>query len=158
MDVEIEFLTDQIGSKPDLVLKVQNGLHAEAIRFISIVIDNVIEVTVDDTLSVGDPSALKVKVPTPPAYIFHKDLVFKRRKYCGKGGKDLYYIFDIRTGYSHTKSDIIDGFEDLSKKYPIWFRTFVNNLSLYFESISSEGVLWVTEQRSSSAFPDMNKD
>jgi len=30
LDVEIEFLTDQIGSKPDLVLKVQNGLHYDA--------------------------------------------------------------------------------------------------------------------------------
>ena len=158
LDVEIEFLTDQIGSKPDLVLKVQNGLHAEALRFISIVIENVIEVTVDDTLSVGDPSALKVKVPTPQAYIFHKGLVFKRRKYREKGAKDLYYIFDIITGCSQIKPDIMDGFEDLSKKYPIWFRTFVNNLSLYFESISSEGVLWVTEQRPSSAFPGLNED
>ncbi len=51
LDVEIEFLTEQKGSRPDLVLKVQNGLHAEALRFISIVIENVIEVTIDDTVS-----------------------------------------------------------------------------------------------------------
>jgi hypothetical protein len=42
LDVEIEFLTDQTGSRPDLILKVQNGLHAEALRFTSIVVENAI--------------------------------------------------------------------------------------------------------------------
>ena len=50
--------------------------------WVSIVIDNVIEVTVDDTLSVEDPSALKVKVPTPPAYIFHN-----RHLWSGRGNQ-----------------------------------------------------------------------
>ena len=158
LDVEIEFLTEQKGSRPDLVLKVQNGLHAEALRFISIVIENVIEVTIDDTVSVGDMSALKVKVPTPPAYIFHKGLVFTRRIDRKKMAKDLYYIFDIITGCSRINPDIMAGFEGLSQKYPAWFQTFVKNLSLYFESPSSEGVLWVAEQRPSSAFPGLNED
>jgi len=50
------------------------------------------------------------------------------------------------------------GFEDLSQKYPAWFQTFVKNLILYFESPSSEGVLWVAKQRPSSAFPGLNED
>ncbi len=158
LDVEIEFLTDQTGSRPDLILKVQNGLHAEALRFISIVVDNVIEVTIDDTISAGDPSILKVKVPTPSAFIFHKGLVFTRRIDRGKRAKDLYYIFDIVTGCSQIKSDIMDGFEELSKKYPAWFRAFIKNLGLYFEGPSSEGVLWVAEQRPSSAFPGLDED
>lgn len=158
LDVEIEFLTEQKGSRPDLVLKVQNGLQAEALRFISIVIENVIEVTIDDTVSVGDMSALKVKVPTPSAYIFHKGLVFTRRKDRRKRAKDLYYIFNIITGCSRIKTDIMSGFEGLSQKYPAWFQIFVKNLSLYFESPSSEGVLWVEEQRPSSAFPGLNED
>lgn len=158
VDVEIEFLTDQTGSSPDLVLEVQNGLHAEALRFISIVVENVTEVTIDDSVSAGDPSALKIKVPTPSAYIFHKGLVFRRRRDREKGAKDLYYIFDIITGCSLIKPDIMDGFEGLAEKYPAWFRTFVNNLSLYFEGPSSEGVLWVAEQRPPSAFPGLNED
>ncbi len=158
LDVEIEFLTDQTGSSPDLVLEVQHGLHAEALRFISIVVENVIEVTIDDTVAAGDPSTLKIKVPTPSAYIFHKGLVFRRRRDREKRAKDLYYIFDIITGCSRIKPDIMDGFEGLSEKYPAWFRTFVNNLSLYFEGPSSEGVLWVAEQRPPSAFPGLNED
>ena len=38
MDVEIEFLVDQTGSNTEIVLEVQKGLHAEALRFIAIVI------------------------------------------------------------------------------------------------------------------------
>jgi len=54
VEVEIEFLTDQVGSNSEIVLKVQKDLHAEALRFISIIIDNVIEVTVDEPLT-GPP-------------------------------------------------------------------------------------------------------
>jgi hypothetical protein len=158
MDVEIEFLTDQTGSNPDIVLEVQKGLHAEALRFISIVIDNVAKVTVDDSVSIGHPSTLIVKVPTPAAYIFHKGLVFRRRKDPEKKAKDLYYIFDIITGCSQIVPAIMDDFTQLSRKYPVWFKTFIGNLSLYFETISSDGVLWVTEQRPSLAFKGLNTE
>ena len=158
LDVEIEFLTEQTGSSTDLVLKVQNGLHAEALRFISILIENVIEVTIDDGVFVGKLPALKVKVPTPSAFIFHKGLIFTRRRDREKKAKDLYYIFDIITDCSRIKPDIMAGFEDLSKKYPAWFQTFIKNLSLYFESISSEGILWAAEQRPPAAFPELNED
>ncbi len=33
-EVEIEFLTDQRGSSEDIVVEVQKGLHAEALRYI----------------------------------------------------------------------------------------------------------------------------
>ena len=158
MDVEIEFLADQTGSNPDIVLEVQKGLHAEALRFISIVIDNVTEVTVDDSVSVGHPSPLIVKVPTPAAYIFHKGLVFRRRKDPEKKAKDLYYIFDIITGCSQIVPAIMDDFTKFSRKYPAWFKTFIGNLSLYFETISSDGVLWVTEQSPSLAFKGLNME
>jgi hypothetical protein len=158
LDVEIEFLTEQTGSRTDIVLEVQNGLHAEALRFISILIENVIEVTIDDAVSVGDLSALKVKVPIPSAFIFHKGLIFTRRRDREKKAKDLYYIFDIITECGRIKPEIMAGFEDLSKKYPAWFQTFIGNLRLYFESISSEGVLWVAEQRPSAAFQGLNED
>jgi hypothetical protein len=158
LDVEIEFLTDQKGSRPELILKVQNGLHAEALRFISIVVENTIEVTIDDIFSEADPSALKVKVPTPSAYIFHKGLVFMRRRDREKRAKDLYYIFDIITGCGQIKPDIIAGLEELSKKYFAWFRIFIKNLGLYFESPNSEGILLITEQRPSSEFQGLNED
>jgi len=41
-EVEIEFLTDQRGPRGDVVIEVQKGLHAEALRFISILISHAI--------------------------------------------------------------------------------------------------------------------
>lgn len=94
-DVEIEFLTDQKGAKEDVVIEVQEGLSAQSLRFISIPLNNVIEVEIDDIPVVEGFSSLKVKIPSPGAYIFHKGLVFARRWEKQKKAKDLYYIFDI---------------------------------------------------------------
>ena len=110
MDVEIEFLADQTGSNTEIVLEVQKGLHAEALRFISIVIENVTEVTIDDAVIVGQSSPLIIKVPTPAAYIFHKGLIFRRRRDSEKKAKDLYYIFDIIAGCSQIMPAIMDDF------------------------------------------------
>ncbi len=158
MDVEIEFLADQTGSNPEIVLEVQKGLHAEALRFLSIVIENVTEVTIDNAVIAGRSSPLIVKVPTPAAYMFHKGLIFRRRKDSEKKAKDLYYIFDILTGCSQIMPAIMDDFDRLAKKYPAWFKTFTGNLSLYFKTIGSEGVLWVTEQRPTLAFEGLNME
>jgi len=46
VEVEIEFLTDQTGPQQQKVIEVQEGLHAEALRYVSIIIEN--------TLKTGD--------------------------------------------------------------------------------------------------------
>ena len=53
---------------------------------------------------------------------------------------------------------IMEDFARLSRTYPAWFKTFIDNLSLNFETISSDGVLWVTEQRPPLAFEGLNKE
>jgi hypothetical protein len=59
-EVEIEFLTDQRGAKDDVVIEVQKGLYAEALRFISIPISHAIEVTIDDFRIGGEYHPLRV--------------------------------------------------------------------------------------------------
>ena len=53
---------------------------------------------------------------------------------------------------------IMDDFDLFSRKYPAWFETFVGNLSLYFETTSSDGILWVAEQRPPLAFDGLNME
>jgi predicted nucleotidyltransferase len=158
VEVEIEFLTDQVGSNSEIVLKVQKDLHAEALRFISIIVDNVIEVTVDEPSVIQDPHSLKVKVPTPAAYIFQKGLIFTRRNSAVKMAKDLYYIFDILTGCSDLKPTIMSDFKEFAKTYSPWFKTFLKNLTDFFEATDSEGVLLVSEQRLATALKDLDDD
>jgi len=156
--VEIEFLTDQVGSDSDPVKKVQLDLHAEALRFISLLVENVTELTIADETFPEEGVQLTVKVPTPAAYIFHKGLVYRRRKDRIKGDKDLYYIFDILTGCRDLMPTIMDNFADLSRRYKPWFKAFLNHLEIDFADPGSDGVLRVAEQRPANAFQDLDED
>jgi hypothetical protein len=69
-------------------------------------------VTIDVAVSVGHPSPLIVKVPTPAAYIFHKGLVFRRRKPktpCSKCTNQLYAALDDHVIENHLRGSIIAG-------------------------------------------------
>jgi len=158
-EVEIEFLTDQRGAKEDTVIEVQKGLNAQSLRFISIPLTNVIEVEIDD-IPVGDGSSLlKVKIPSPGAYIFHKGLVFVRRKQQQKKAKDLYYIFDILANCLELREQIIKELKELKKVFPHpWFRRFIRKLEDNFSNLTSEGVLLVLSQRPAGAFTNLNDE
>ncbi len=156
--VEIEFLTDQPGSSSDLVRKVQPDLYAEALRFISLVVDNTVELTISHRAFGEAGAQLIVKVPTPAAYIFHKGLIYRRRKDQRKGDKDLYYIFDILTGCHKMMPSIMDDFVRLTRLHKSWFRTFVNNLGTDFADADSDGVLRIVEQRPANVFQDLDED
>jgi len=157
-DIEIEFLTDQKGPKPDVVIEVQKGLHAEALRYISIATDNTIAITIDDFTDQEMEVPFQVKVPTPQAYVFHKGLVFEKRREEPKRAKDLYYIFEILTNCNTIEEKILSGLVKLKGKYPKWFDKFLKNLSVNFTGSSSDGVLMVADQRPASILPELNED
>lgn len=157
-EVEIEFLTDQKGAKEDVVIEVQEGLSAQSLRFISIPLNNVIEVEIDD-IPFGDGlSSLNVKTPSPGAYIFHKGLVFARRREKQKKAKDLYYIFDILANCLELRVRIINELRELEKGYTPWFRRFIKQLEVNFSNVTSDGVMLVFRQRSASAFSNLNDE
>jgi hypothetical protein len=157
-EVEIEFLTDQRGARDDVVIEVQKGLHAEALRFISIPINHAIEVQIDDFLIGGKYHLLTVKVPSPEAYIFHKGLIFERRKDKQKKAKDLYYIFDILANCPELKERIIEGLNGFEKKYPSWFSHFVRNLRNNFSDLTAGGIIMVSSQRPAGAFAKLTDE
>ena len=156
-EVEIEFLTDQRGPRDDVVIEVQNGLHAEALRFISILICHAIEVTIDDFRIGGEYHPISVKIPSPESYIFHKGLAFERRKDKQKKAKDLYYIFDILVNCPELKERIIDGLKGLEKEYPSWFSRFIKNLQKNFSDLTADGILMISGQRPTDAFPQLRE-
>lgn len=74
------------------------------------------EVAIDDA---GPKKDLMVKVPTPAAYIFHKGLIFTRRKDRGKRAKDFYYIFDSLFYYNLLNTpSACGGVLHLAKHFP----------------------------------------
>lgn len=158
VEVEIEFLTDQTGSQQEKVLKVQKDLHAEALRYVSIIVENTLMLEIDDVESARGGLPLIVQVPRPAAYIFQKGLSFPLRRDKQKASKDLYYIFDILAGISGEYTSKSGDFESLSGKHPAWFRQFKSNLSTQFENPDAEGPLRITEQRPTDAFSDLDDD
>lgn len=99
-----------------------------------------------------------IKVPTPAAYIFHKGLIYKRRRDQRKMYKDLYYIFDILTGSPDRAPSIIKDFEGLSKKYQGWFQRLIKNIDTDFTGPASDVVLGVVGQRPPDAFAGLDDD
>jgi len=157
-EVEIEFLTDQRGAKDDVVLEVQEGLHAEALRFISIPITHAIEVTIDDFRIGEEYQPFTVKVPSPEAYIFHKGLIFERRKERHKKTKDLYYIFDILANCPELRKRIIKGLNAFERQYPTWFSSFIRNLQRNFSDLTADGIPMISSQRPADAFPKLTEE
>ena len=157
-EVEIEFLTDQKGRLDKDVIKVQKGLHAETLRYLSIIIENTIEIDIDDFSTAESQKPIKVRIPSPEAFIFNKGLTFIRRQDKGKKAKDLYYIFDLLTDFKELDARVYKGMKCFKQKYKPWFRAFVKNLSSYFDDENSEGVLLVLSQRVERNFPKMKDE
>lgn len=146
LHIEIEFLTDLKGPETVLVKKVQSGLHAEALRYISLLMENRTPV---------DMNGMHIYVPTPAAYVLHKGLIYRRRKVASKKHKDLYYVFDILTRDAimvQATEDIIK----LSAKHPSWFETFLMYLEEDFANAESDAVIGVAEQRPTGTWPGLN--
>lgn len=157
-DVEIEFLTDLTGSDDSLVIKVQNGLNAEALRYISLITENTLDVEIDDLPPDSPHESLKVKVPQPGAYIFQKGLIFKRRKTKEKKAKDLYYIFDIFVNCREIEEQIFNEMKNLTGAHTAWFEKMITNMETYFPEVISDGVYMLLNQRPADALPDLTDD
>lgn len=69
---DIEFLTPRRGDRPPKPVDVQPGLQAEPLRFLELVLDNTRRVEIPE-------AGLRVRVPTPEAYLYQKGLSFPRR-------------------------------------------------------------------------------
>lgn len=156
LDVEIEFLTDLKGSGDAEVIEVQPGLHAEALRYLTVLIENTIEVVINDAPGIEAGASLRVRLPSPAAYIFNKGLVFPRRRERLKKGKDLYYIFDLLAYRDDFRVEIVADLIRLGERYKPWFKAFKNNLEADFSDPESEAVGLTAQQRPPDAFSALN--
>jgi len=157
-EVEIEFLTHMKGEGKEEVVIVQDGLHAQALRYLSILLENTVEVVIDDFI-LDDESKMKIKVPTPGAYIFQKGLTFSRRNNEVKRSKDLYYIFDVLSQDSVLFERIVVEFTEFKAIYPLkWLKQFVININKNFRDINSSGVERVLSQKPRNHLPHLNDE
>lgn len=156
-EVAIEFLTDLKGKGDKNIIEVQPGLNAEALRYISLSVNHTINLEIDDAVKYGSDSALKVRIPNPGAFVFHKGLVFPLRKEHTKKEKDLYYIFGVIIN-DELRHRVIVEIETLSTIYSPWYKTFIKNLLNNFNDIESNGVISVLNQKPANQFENYNNE
>lgn len=151
-EVEIEFITDAPGSS-QASINVQSDLTAQELHYVSIMLENPWPIDLSE-LADGKVD-YTVLVPKPGAFVFHKALVFKKRRDGVKREKDLYYIFFVLEAFPDWQGAITADLNRLAKQRPAWFKKCVRNLQAIFADPDSDGVTALLNQRPPTAFPNL---
>lgn len=83
--MEIEFLIAQKGSGVEPVLKTNLGVHAQALRHLDILCNNIVT---------AEFFGLNIQVPEPEAYVIHK-MVINHERASSKQVKDAHAIWNL---------------------------------------------------------------
>jgi hypothetical protein len=128
LEVEIEFLTDSAtrGDKHKNV--VIAGVVAQPLSYVAL--------SLRTTVPFQTYSGATGFVVSPGAWIFHKGLTFTRRSADSKILKDLYGIWYVVSQLGDLSERAIAELCFLSKEHPKWFKTFQENLRMWFENAS----------------------
>jgi len=142
----IEFLAPLTGRRQYATIRIQEGVTAQALRYLNILLENSFEVRLSAEAATGSVGELTVRIPIPGAYVFHRGLIhpggISRRR-----GKDLYYIFETWASLPGQRDRIVAEMSQMHDRYPrAWYRRFRSNLESLFASTAGEGVLLVFEQ------------
>ncbi len=150
---EIEFITPEIGRPGKPVITIQEGLKAQALRYVEILLGNTRQIKINDHAE-GMSVLVDVKLPSPAAYIYQKALTLSLRK--PKAAKDLYYIFDLLDSSVEMQTEIPSEIKLLQAQYtPRWFNSAIRNLERYFPDISAEGPTLIASQYTGPMNTDM---
>ena len=127
-------------------MEIQQGVTAQALRYLNILLDNTMEVRASSEAVPGSAGQLTLRIPMPGAYVFHRGLIHSRSS-ARRRGKDLYYIFETWESLPSQRDQMIAEITQLRGRYGrSWYGTFRSNLERLFASTAAEGVLLVLEQ------------
>lgn len=144
--VPFEFITPLFGSGEDSSTLIQSGLVVPALRYTDILLAHTETVSLEGETLEGKRSRSKFKVPTLPAFVLTKGLVFAERTSIDKKGKDLAYIYEILMKPQWRKR-VIEGIPETAAKHPApWYRKFKRNLEEAFATENSSGPVWTALQ------------
>lgn len=144
--VPFEFITPLFGSGEDGSTLIQSGLVVPALRYTDILLAHTETVSLEGETLEGKRSRSKFKVPTLPAYVLTKGLIFVERTSVDKKGKDLAYIYEILMK-SQWRKRVIEGIPQTAAKHPApWYRKFKRNLEEAFATENSSGPVWTALQ------------
>ncbi len=136
-DCEIEFLTPLKGDGTATVTELQQGLTAENLRYLDVLLRHTAPIKIYEKLVVN--------VPWISAFLFQKGLSFPDRRSGLKRDKDLYYIFKVVEIVD--REYLITELRQVIEAHPYkWGRTFAQNMRKVFDDEYSPGVISVVDQ------------
>lgn len=154
-EVEIEFITDAPGARQEVVT-VQSGLTAQELHYVGLMLADPWTLELGE-LTDGEVS-YSVRVPNPGAFIFHKSLVFAKRRDRLKKEKDLYYIFFVLDAFPKWRELVAAELAKFATLNPSWFAKARKNLAALFGSADSAGVDALLNQRPATAYAGLSDD
>ena len=144
--LSIEFLAPLTGPREETTMEIQEGVTAQTLRYLNILLDNTMEVRVSSEAVPGSAGELTIRIPTPGAYVFHRGLIHSRGT-TRRRGKDLYYIFETWESLPNQRDQMVTEIAQMRDRYShAWYGTFRSNLERLFANTAAEGVLLVFEQ------------
>jgi hypothetical protein len=121
------------------VCMVQEGLHAQPLRYLEILFSRPWSVKIGKIPEFRDLGGLCVNVPNPAAYIVQKILIRDQRRADLSKAKDCYYIYEISVVFRDALDQISSEFNALSPFLPSWKNRFQKEVVRLFESENAEG-------------------
>lgn len=144
--VPIEFITPLFGRGEESSTLIQGGLVVPALRYTDILLAHTETLSLQAETLEGKRARFKFKVPTLPAFVFAKGLIFTRRPTIDKKGKDLAYILETLKK-PLWRERVIAGIPAVAAKHPAgWLKTFKRQLEDAFSTEGSAGPAWVALQ------------
>lgn len=128
MEVEVEFLTDDLVRADKHKNVLISGVVAQSLSYLSLSLTHYV--------TFKTQSGEEAVVVSPAAWVFHKALTFPKRKKSSKLLKDLYGIWYVTTQLGELSDDALLEFKNLSQKYKKWFKRIEKNLEGWLEEAS----------------------
>jgi hypothetical protein len=144
--VPFEFITPLFGRGEEGYALIQSGLTVPALRYTDILLAHTETVALEGETLKGERKRSKFKVPTLPAFVMTKGLIFPKRPTVDKKGKDLAYIHEILMKPQWRKRVVAELPATAAKHPASWYRTFKRNLEEAFATENSSGPTWTALQ------------
>ena len=141
---DVEFLCPLLGSrggKKNPSVPLQDGLMAQPLRYLEVLLINPWQVNLAEANLAADlpEGELRVRIPNPAAYVVQKMLIRSRRDTDSRR-KDCYYIYEIAVTFRRAIERVRSEFDAMKKQvHPKWLDTFRRNFEKAFADASAEG-------------------
>ncbi|OGV64049.1 MAG: hypothetical protein A2498_01850 [Lentisphaerae bacterium RIFOXYC12_FULL_60_16] len=142
---DLEFLCPLSGAKGQrgnsnlAACEVQEGLHAQPLRYLDILFCRPWTVSIGKIAEFRKPGGFRVRVPNPAAYVVQKVLIRDQRRSDPSKAKDCYYLYEISVVFRDALDHLAAEFAQLAPFLPSWKKRFQHEARHLFQSRHAEG-------------------